>query len=132
MKKILLLMTCSLSLALLGSCGNAKKAETLKSESWKTGDKVVIGIDDSFVPMGFRDEHGELIGFDIDLAKTVFENKGIDYQFQPIDWAMKETELKNGTIDVIWNGYSMTPERKKVSCIQSTLFGKQTSACFTR
>lgn len=69
---------------------------------------------------------GNLIGFDIDLAKTVFENEGIDYQFQPIDWAMKETELKNGTIDVIWNGYSMTPERKKlVAFSQPYLENKQ-------
>lgn len=75
--------------------------------------KVVIGLDDSFVPMGFRQKNGQLVGYDVDLAKAVFKEYGIKVDFQPIDWSMKETELRNGTIDLLWNGYSMTPERAK-------------------
>ena len=75
--------------------------------------KVIVGLDDSFVPMGFRERDGKLVGYDIDLAKAVFKQYGIKVDFQTIDWSMKETELKNGTIDLIWNGYSMTPERAK-------------------
>ena len=74
--------------------------------------KVVIGLDDTFVPMGFRQKNGQLAGYDIDLAKAVFKRYGIKADFQTIDWSMKETELKNQTIDLIWNGYSVTPERK--------------------
>ena len=75
--------------------------------------KVVIGLDDSFVPMGFRQKNGQLVGYDVDLATAVFKEYGMKVDFQPIDWSMKETELRNGTIDLLWNGYSMTPERAK-------------------
>ncbi len=74
---------------------------------------VVIGVDDTFLPMGFRDEKNQLTGYDIDLAKAVFKKLGKTVAFQTIDWSMKEAELKNGTIDLIWNGYSVTPSRKK-------------------
>ena len=52
-------------------------------------------------------------GFDIDLAQAVSEKLVFKVQFQPIDWDMKETELQNGTIDAIWNGYSATDERRE-------------------
>lgn len=71
----------------------------------------VIGLDDTFAPMGFRDDDGELIGFDIDLAEAVAEDLDYSVTFQPIDWAMKETELNAGNIDMIWNGYTITDER---------------------
>lgn len=75
--------------------------------------KVIVGLDDSFVPMGFRQKNGKLVGYDVDLARAVFKQYGIKVDFQPIDWSMKETELRNGTIDLIWNGYSKTSARAK-------------------
>ena len=75
--------------------------------------RVIIGLDDSFVPMGFRQKNGKLVGYDVDLARAVFKQYGIKADFQPIDWSMKETELKNGTIDLLWNGYSINPSRRK-------------------
>ena len=47
------------------------------------------------------------------LPGLVFKQYGIKVDFQPIDWSMKETELKNGTIDLLWNGYSVNPSRAK-------------------
>lgn len=76
-------------------------------------DTLIIGLDDTFAPMGFKDEKGEIVGFDVDLAKAVAEKLGKKIEFQPIDWSMKETELKSGNIDFIWNGYSITDERKE-------------------
>lgn len=58
-------------------------------------------------------KNGQLTGYDIDLAKAVFKQYGIHVSFQTIDWSMNVTELRNGTIDLLWNGYSITPERKK-------------------
>ncbi len=88
--------------------------------------KVIIGLDDSFVPMGFRQKNGKLVGYDIDLARAVFKQYGIKVDFQTIDWSMKETELKNGTIDLLWNGYSVTPQRqKKVAFSRVYLLNKQ-------
>ncbi len=76
-------------------------------------DKIIVGLDDTFAPMGFRDEKGELTGLDVDLATAVGEVIGIPFELQPIDWSMKETELLNGNIDLIWNGYTITPERQE-------------------
>ena len=63
--------------------------------------------------MGFRDEDGNIVGFDIDLANAVGEELGMDVEFQPIDWNAKEMELESGNIDCVWNGMSITPERKE-------------------
>ena len=71
----------------------------------------IMGLDDSFPPMGFRDENGELAGFDVELAQALAAEMGIEVQLQPIDWKAKELELDGGNIDVIWNGYTITPER---------------------
>lgn len=114
-KKIALVLLFLLALATLTGCTNlTEKANT--QDTWKTIKKrgtVVVGLDDSFVPMGFRQKNGQLVGYDIDLAKAVFKQYGLKVDFQTIDWSMKETELKNGTIDLIWNGYSITSARKK-------------------
>lgn len=79
----------------------------------KDSDKLIIGVDDTFAPMGFRDENNNLVGFDIDLATMIAEKIGIEIEFQPIDWAMKETELNGNNIDLIWNGYTITDKRKE-------------------
>jgi len=74
---------------------------------------IVIGIDDKFAPLGFRDENNELVGFDIDYATAAVEKMGKKVKFQPIDWQTKESELSSGRIDLIWNGYTITDERKE-------------------
>jgi polar amino acid transport system substrate-binding protein len=75
--------------------------------------KLVMGLDDSFPPMGFRDAQNEIVGYDVDLAKEVAKRLGIELVLQPIDWNAKEQELNTGEIDCIWNGFTITPERKK-------------------
>lgn len=74
-------------------------------------DTLVVGLDDSFPPMGFRNENNEIVGFDIDLAKAVAEELGMEVKFQPISWASKEQELSSGNIDCIWNGFAYNEER---------------------
>lgn len=108
-KWILLIIS---SFLLLTSCGRKKDS----SDQWtriKEEKRVIVGLDDSFVPMGFQNKAGEVIGFDIDLATAVFALYDIEVDFQSIDWSMKENELQNQTIDVIWNGYSKTKEREE-------------------
>ncbi|MDU7476267.1 MAG: amino acid ABC transporter substrate-binding protein [Paenibacillus macerans] len=82
------------------------------SGSGKGGNTLIIGIDDKFAPMGFRDEKNEIVGFDIDYAKAAAEKMDMEATFQPIDWSSKESELNSGRIDLIWNGYTITEERK--------------------
>lgn len=118
-KKIFAIITLLACFAMvLSACGDQKSVaqEANTTDTWSTIQKrhrVIIGLDDTFVPMGFRQKDGKLVGFDIDLAKAVFKQYGIEADFQPIDWNMKETELRNRTIDLIWNGYTITPERSK-------------------
>ncbi|SFC89410.1 amino acid ABC transporter substrate-binding protein [Clostridium uliginosum] len=88
--------------------------QTSKTQGTSDKQELVMGFDDTFVPMGFKDENGKLVGFDVELAKAVGEKLNKTIKFQAIDWSMKESELKNGNIDLIWNGYSVTDERKKM------------------
>lgn len=84
-----------------------------KEDKTEYNNKIIIGYDDTFVPMGFKDDSGKVVGFDIDLAKAVGEKINKQIIFQPIDWTTKETELRNKDIDLIWSGYSITKEREK-------------------
>ncbi|MFH5810101.1 amino acid ABC transporter substrate-binding protein [Companilactobacillus sp. FL22-1] len=115
---ILLSLLAFFSLSLAGCSDNSKSVaqEANTADTWshiKKRGRVIIGLDDTFVPMGFREKNGQLVGYDIDLAKAVFKQYGIKADFQSIDWNMKETELRNRTIDLIWNGYTITPARQK-------------------
>ncbi|NLP33950.1 MAG: amino acid ABC transporter substrate-binding protein [Clostridiales bacterium] len=71
----------------------------------------IVGLDDTFPPMGFRDDANNIVGFDIDLAKAVSEKLGVEMELQPIEWSAKEQELATKNIDAIWNGFSVTEER---------------------
>lgn len=117
MKKLTALLMAIICLFAFTAC--SAPAETNENA-------LVIGVDDTFAPMGFRDEKGELVGFDIDLANELLGRIGYTAQFQVIDWSMKETELENGNIDLIWNGYTITETRKeKVNFTQPYLDNRQ-------
>ncbi len=70
---------------------------------------LIVGITD-FAPMDYKDENGEWIGFDADMAKLVAEKLGVEIQFVEIDWDTKIMELDAKTIDVVWNGMTLTDE----------------------
>lgn len=76
--------------------------------------EFVLGLDDSFPPMGFRDKAGEIVGFDIDLAREVCQRLGVKLRMQPIDWNAKILDLNSKDIDVIWNGLTITDERREM------------------
>lgn len=76
-------------------------------------DKIVIGLDDNFPPMGFRDDKNELVGFDVDMAREAGKRLGVAVEFKPIDWNAKEAELNGQRVDALWNGLTITEERKK-------------------
>ena len=102
MKKILSLLMAAVMLvgcvAMFSSCG--KK------------DEFVIGIT-YFEPMNYFDDNNELVGFETEFATAVCEKLGLTPKFQEIDWKAKETELNSGAIDCIWNGMTITDERKE-------------------
>lgn len=73
--------------------------------------KFVLGLDASFPPMGFTEADGTITGYDIDLAKEVSKRLNLEFVAKPINWEAKELELSSGSIDCIWNGFTMTEER---------------------
>ncbi|MGC9562508.1 amino acid ABC transporter substrate-binding protein [Brachymonas sp. M4Q-1] len=75
--------------------------------------KFVIGLDDNFPPMGFRNDKQELVGYDIDMAREAARRMGMEADFKPIDWSAKEAELNGRRVDALWNGMTITEERKK-------------------
>ena len=114
-KGILGLLTL-VGMAVMSLAGCTQLASNPKVDNWdkyQQQKSITVGFDNTFVPMGFEEKNGNYAGFDIELAKYVSKKLGITVHFQPIDWDMKETELQNGTIDAIWNGYSATDERRE-------------------
>lgn len=109
-----LLLAVTASMLLLTGCGSQADGDDSGADGQDTAkETLVVGLDDTFAPMGFRDEQGNLVGFDIDLAEAVCDELGMQAEFKPIDWNAKEMELKAGTIDCVWNGMSITPERQE-------------------
>lgn len=114
MKKISLAMVAMLASVALFGCG--KKDETPAAKAAvppPVAAAIVVGLDDNFPPMGFRDEKNELVGFDIDLAREAGKRLGVEVKFKPIDWNAKEAELSGKRVDVLWNGLTITEPRKE-------------------
>jgi polar amino acid transport system substrate-binding protein len=67
----------------------------------------IVGFDAEFPPYGYKDDNGSYVGFDLDLAKEVCERNNWTFKAQPIDWDAKDAELDSGSIDCIWNGFTI-------------------------
>ena len=121
MKKIMALLLALCVAAGFSGCAGGKAAssgaESGADESWdkvKQAGRLVLGLDDAFPPMGYKDtQTGEIVGFDIDLAKEACKRLDIELKLQAVDWDNKQAELDNGNVDCLWNGFSKTPEREK-------------------
>ena len=108
MKKFFVLICLFLvptSLFLASGCGGEKNS----ADDTKYDGTIIIGFDE-FAPMGFTDESGNVVGFDVDLAKEAAARMGATLEFKSIEWNSKEAELRGGRIDVIWNGLAITPK----------------------
>ena len=116
-RKVLSVLLCAgLAVSMLAGCGsdssNAnKKAESTGSDLEYVKDKgtLVVGVTD-FEPMDYKDDNGEWIGFDADMARVVGKKLGVDVQFVEIDWDTKTMELESKNIDMVWNGMTLTDE----------------------
>ena len=115
-RKGILGLLALVGVAVMSLAGCTQLASNPTVDNWdkyQQQKSITVGFDNTFVPMGFEEKNGDYAGFDIELAQYVSKKLGITVHFQPIDWDMKETELQNGTIDAIWNGYSATDERRE-------------------
>ena len=107
MKKMLaLLMAMLMALSLMVPAFAETDMEYVKNKG-----VLVVGITD-FAPMDYKDDNGEWIGFDADVAKAFAESIGVEVEFIEIDWDNKILELNNKTIDCVWNGMTLTEDVK--------------------
>ncbi|WP_353233583.1 amino acid ABC transporter substrate-binding protein [Diaphorobacter ruginosibacter] len=115
MKKIAAVVLLALGAALVGCSKNETPAPSAAAPEPAPAavTKIIVGLDDNFPPMGFRDEKNELVGFDIDMAREAAKRMGVEAQFKPIDWSAKEAELSGKRVDALWNGLTITDERKE-------------------
>ena len=116
MKKLFALgATLVFAVAAFTGCGGQQQAASSSGSGSGSGagGKIVVGLDDNFPPMGFKDENNEIVGFDIDLAKEATKRLGREVEFKAIDWSSKEAELKSGRVNVLWNGLDITDKRKE-------------------
>lgn len=98
-----------------GSAADSTDSTASEGGDWQyIADKgnFVAGIT-LFEPMNYYDENGELTGFETEFTKAVCEKLGVEAKFQEIEWDKKEIELNAKTIDAIWNGLTVTEERKE-------------------
>ncbi len=129
MKKITtVLMAAAMTMAMLAGCGSASTEQAASAEpaadtetavaeetqeetagEAQEGDRTTftVGFDAEFPPYGYMDENGDYTGFDLDLAQEVCDRNGWKLVKQPIDWDSKDMELSSGSIDCIWNGFTM-------------------------
>ncbi|MDD7306012.1 MAG: amino acid ABC transporter substrate-binding protein [Peptoniphilaceae bacterium] len=113
-KKIcFILLAQALCFGFVGCKKNDKNPDNA-IQSGKDKKELIVGVDNSFVPMGFLDQNNKITGFDVELARQVFKRLDKKVKFENIDWATKEASLDRGSIDLIWNGYSINDQRKKL------------------
>ena len=112
MKKIAAVALLALGAALVG-CSKNETAQPAAAPAPAAAAKIVVGLDDNFPPMGFRNDKQELVGYDIDMAREAARRMGMEADFKPIDWSAKEAELNGRRVDALWNGMTITEERKK-------------------
>ena len=119
MKKLIALLLAMIMVFALTACGGSgsNSAAAPAEESAADSDLayiqdkgvLVVGITD-FEPMDYKDESGEWIGFDADMAKAFAESLGVEVEFVEIDWDNKILELDSKAIDAVWNGMTLTAE----------------------
>lgn len=127
MKRVFaLILTITLSLALFAGCSSkpattptatapaATPTAAAAQSDWdyiKAKGEMVVGIT-LFAPMNYKDSSGKLVGFETEFAEAVCAELGVKAKFQEIQWKTKEIELSSKNIDCIWNGMTITDERK--------------------
>jgi polar amino acid transport system substrate-binding protein len=117
MKKLLaMILAITMTAAMLAGCGSTSTEEK-EAESKTTSSEATFtfkhGFDKDFPPYSYIDDNGETTGLDVELAQAVCDYYGWTYEPVPINWDAKDAELKSGSIDCIWSGFTKSPEREK-------------------
>lgn len=114
-KKLAVALIAALTVSTMAvGCGSSKdssstdtKTESSKDSVSNGGDTFTVGFDAEYPPYGYMDDDGEYTGFDLELAQAVCDLEGWTLVKKPINWDSKDMELNSGSIDCIWNGFTM-------------------------
>lgn len=107
---VLLLLTGILAMS---GCGRQEEPAETEKAGDNSANTFIVGFDAGFPPYGFMDDSGHYVGFDLDLAREVCRRRHWTFVAQPIDWDSKDMELTSGTIDCIWNGFTINGREGK-------------------
>lgn len=126
-KSIALLLAAVMVTAALTGCGDKKEENAAQEGQTVENDDetFVVGFDASFPPYGYKDDSGEYVGFDLDLAQEVCDRNGWTLVKQPVDWDAKDMEIDSGTIDCIWNGFTMNGREDEYTWSEAYIDNKQ-------
>lgn len=117
-KKLAVVLIAALTVSTLAvGCGSSKDSSSTDTKETKTestkdsvsngGNTFTVGFDAEYPPYGYMDDDGEYTGFDLELAQAVCDLEGWTLVKKPINWDSKDMELNSGSIDCIWNGFTM-------------------------
>ena len=115
-KWLSILLAAVMTAGILTGCGGGSGTDESSgddSQASSEGDDLLgdgvftVGFDAEYPPFGYMNDEGEYVGFDLDLAKAVCDAKGWEFEAKPINWDAKDSELNSGTIDCIWNGFTI-------------------------
>ena len=146
-KRMLSAAMAGMMVVSMTACGGSKPAETTAAateaetsaeestaeettaeaadEAGELGGTFTVGFDQDFPPMGFVGEDGEYTGFDLELAKAVCEKMGWNLDLQAIDWDAKDALIGSGTINCIWNGFTMEGREDKFTFSEPYMYNEQ-------
>ena len=99
--------TLALSAVMLAGCSGGGDAQNADSSASDGSFTLTVGFDQGYPPYGYVGDDGQFTGFDLELAKAVCEKNGWELKLEPIDWDAKDALIGSGTINCIWNGFTM-------------------------
>lgn len=144
-KTVSIMLAATMALSLFAGCGSSKDTvteDTGKTESTETTDEssenasaettdessrttFTVGFDAEYPPYGYMDDDGEYTGFDLELAQAVCDKEGWELVKKPINWDSKDMELNSGSIDCIWNGFTMNGREDEYTWTEPYLDNQQ-------
>lgn len=108
-KTVSVMLATVMMVSMFAGCGSSSDTKGEEAGSSEAGERTTftVGFDAEYPPYGYMDDNGEYTGFDLELAEAVCEKEGWELVKKPINWDSKDMELNSGSIDCIWNGFTM-------------------------
>ena len=119
--------TLALSAVMLAGCSGGGDAQQQGGDSGATDGAftLTVGFDQGYPPYGYVGDDGQFTGFDLELAKAVCEKMGWNLDLQAIDWDAKDALIGSGTINCIWNGFTMEGREDKFTFSEPYMYNEQ-------